>query len=94
MRDLYLSFVSVVSVVIAVVLTPPATRGVIHVAGAFVGRKLDLPATPAGNAVLLALVFVVVWCVVSFFLIVPRLFANSRRWPRERRKPPQSNNSE
>lgn len=73
----YFSFVSVASVVIAGILTPFLTERLAHVASALLGRKPDLLATPVGNAILFALVFVVAWCGVSLVLAIPWLLARS-----------------
>lgn len=76
--DYYLSFVSVASIVIAAVLSRLVTRRIIDVASKAVDRKTHLLATPVGSAILFVVVFVVVWCIVSFLLVIPWLLVQSQ----------------
>ena len=76
--DYYLSLVSVASIVIAVILSRLVTRRIVHVASKPIDRKTHLLATPVGSAILFAIVFVVMWCVVSVLLVIPWLLAQSQ----------------
>ena len=76
--NFYLSLVSVASVVIAVFLSRLITRRIMQVAIKPIDRRTHLLATPMGSGILFALVFVVVWCVVSFVLAIPWLLAQSQ----------------
>ncbi len=82
--DYYLSFVSVASIVIAAVASQPMTRRIIGMVSNPVDGKPHFLATPVGSALLFALVFVVVWCVVGFILVIPWLLAQSRKRPDDR----------
>lgn len=82
--DRYLSLVSVASIVIAAILSRLATRRILDWVGNPVDGKPHLLATPVGSALLFALVFVVVWCVVSFILAIPWFFAQARKRPDDR----------
>jgi len=82
--DYYLSLVSVASIVIAAILSRLVTRRIIDLVSDPIDRKTHLLATPVGSAILFALVFVVVWCVVSFILAIPWLLAQSRKRPDDR----------
>ena len=82
--DYYLTFVSVASIVIAAVLGQLVTRRIIYMVSNPLDGKTHLLATPVGSAILFALVFVVVWCVVSFILAIPWLLAQSRKRPDDR----------
>lgn len=75
----YLSLVSVMSVIIAAILTQLVTGRIIGMASNPIDGKDHLLATPMGSAILYALVFVVVWCVVSFVLAIPWLLAQFRK---------------
>jgi hypothetical protein len=77
--DYYLSLMSVASIVIAAILSRLATRRILDWVSNPVDGKTHLLATPMGGAVLFALVFVIVWCVVSFILAIPWLLAQSRK---------------
>lgn len=76
--DYYLSVVSVASIVLAAVLSRLVTRRIMDLISDPVGGKNQFLATPLGSAILFALVFVVVWCVVSVVLAAPCLYAQSR----------------
>jgi len=82
--DYYLSFVSVASIVIAAILSQLVTRRILHLASNPIDGKTHFLATPVGSTILFALVFVVVWCVVSFILAIPWLLAQSRKPPDDR----------
>ena len=82
--DYYLSLVSVASIVIAAILSQLVTRRIIYMVSNPIDRETHLLATPVGSAILFALVFVVVWCVVSFILAIPWLLAQSRKRPDDR----------
>ena len=84
--DYYLPLMSVASIVIAAVLSQLVTRRIIYMASSPLDGNTHFLATPVGNAILFALVFVVVWCVVSFILVIPWLLAQSRKRPNDRRQ--------
>ena len=75
----YWALVSVVSVVIATILSPLVTRRIVDMASNPIDGKDHLLATPMGSTLLYALVFAVVWCVVSFVLAIPWLLAQFRK---------------
>ncbi len=77
--DYYLSLVSVASIIIAAILSKLVTRRIIDLVSNPIDRKSHFLATPVGSAILFALIFVVVWCVVSFILAIPWLLAQSRK---------------
>jgi hypothetical protein len=79
--DCYRSLVSVASIVLAAIPSQLVTRRIICMASNPVDGKIHFLATPVGNAILFALVFVVVWCVVSFILAIPWLLGRSRQHP-------------
>ncbi len=76
--DYYFTLVSVASIVIAAVLGRFVTRRIMDLAGNSADGKAHWLGTPIGSAVLFALVFVVVWCVVSLLLAIPWLLVQSR----------------
>ncbi len=82
--DYYLPLVSVASIVIAAILSRLATRRILDWVSNPVDGKTHFLATPMGSAILFAVVFVVVWCVVSFILTIPWLLAQSRKCPDDR----------
>jgi hypothetical protein len=80
----YLSLVRVASIVVAAVLAQLVAGRIIYMTTNPTGGKAHLLATPVGSAILFALVFVVVWCIVSFILAIPWLLAPSRKRPDDR----------
>ena len=83
----YLRLMSVVSIIIAAVLSPLITRQIMYMVKNSPDRESPLLAAPVGSAMLFALVFVVVWCAASFVLAVPWLLARSRKRLNDRCRP-------
>jgi len=64
---------SVASIVISLLVSRLLTRRIIDRLSKRAQGQIHFLATPAGGAFLFALVFVVVWCAVSFLLVLPWL---------------------
>ncbi len=69
--NVFLSLVSLLSVVISVVVSRFITQHIINAVGTRVGRDRHFLTAPAGSVMLFAVVFVVVWFIVSLILAVP-----------------------
>lgn len=78
----YSFVVCVLSVVIAAILSRLILLRIFSAASDSVDGKAQLLDTPVGSALLCAFVFVVVWCAVSFVLVLPLLVARSRDPPK------------
>lgn len=76
--DRYLSVVSVVSIIIAAILSHLVTRRAIYMVSNLIDRKAHWLTTPTGSAVSFAVIFVIAWCAVSFIMIIPWLLVRSK----------------
>ena len=71
-------FISAASIVVSILVSRFLTLRIIGRLNRRAGQTTHFLATPVGSTILFALVFVVVWCVVSFLLAIPWLLLQSQ----------------
>ena len=74
----YLTFVSVVSIAISIIVSRLLTTRIIDALNTRFGREGHFLAGPFGGALLFAVLFIVCWIAVSAVLVIPWL-AQQRR---------------
>lgn len=67
--------ISAASIIVSILVSRFLTLRIIDRLNRRAGQTAHFLATPAGSAILFALVFVVVWCVVSFLMAIPWLLS-------------------
>ena len=69
--NLYISFISVASILIAAVAYPYVSQLIKHTVSKGLGREDHCLAVPPGDGILKILVFLFLWIAVSFLLAIP-----------------------